>query len=422
MRTTVHLGVLFLLLALLVAPLTATAAPTQQEVVYIVQRGDTLIGIAARLGVTPEALAAANGIWNWNFIYVGQRLIVPGGAPESPSGIHVVQRGEILAQIAARYGVTVSAIVQANGLRNQNFIYVGQQLTIPGLVTPTPLPTVTPTATAAPTWTPTPTTAPTATRTAAPTVAPTATRTAAPTPTITSQPTSQPTAAPTATQTATAIPLTPTPTALSTLGPTSAPTAEASPSPAPTIAPPAEVTYHIVQVGDTLSGIAQRYGTSVAALMDANDLPNPNYIWVGQRLKVRQGSAPLPEPEPKPLPAPTGYKWIDINLSRQRLTAYVGQTPVMSTLISSGLPGTPTVIGHFTVQIKLGSQTMSGPGYWLPNVPYVMYFYGSYAIHGTYWHANFGWPMSHGCVNMSTPDAAWLFSWAPLGTPVEVHY
>ena len=54
---------------------------------------------------------------------------------------------------------------------------------------------------------------------------------------------------------------------------------------------------------------------------------------------------------------------------------------------------------------------MSGPGYYLTNVPYTMYFYRGYGLHGTYWHNNFGHPMSHGCVNLKTPDAKWLFDW-----------
>ena len=62
-----------------------------------------------------------------------------------------------------------------------------------------------------------------------------------------------------------------------------------------------------------------------------------------------------------------------------------------------------------------------GYDYYLEDVPYVMYFYGDYAIHGTYWHSNFGYPMSHGCVNTSPWDASWLFSWAPLGTTVNIH-
>jgi lipoprotein-anchoring transpeptidase ErfK/SrfK len=63
-----------------------------------------------------------------------------------------------------------------------------------------------------------------------------------------------------------------------------------------------------------------------------------------------------------------------------------------------------------------------GYDYYLEGVPYVMYFYRDYAIHGTYWHNNFGTPMSHGCVNVNTPDAGWLFNWAPVGTVVNVHH
>jgi len=90
--------------------------------------------------------------------------------------------------------------------------------------------------------------------------------------------------------------------------------------------------------------------------------------------------------------------------------------------VSTGLPGTPTVTGRYSIYQKAASQAMSGPGYYLPNVPWVMYFYRGYSFHGTYWHNNFGHPMSHGCVNMRTPDAKWLYDWAPIGTLVVVHY
>ena len=63
---------------------------------------------------------------------------------------------------------------------------------------------------------------------------------------------------------------------------------------------------------------------------------------------------------------------------------------------------------------------MSGPGYYLPDVPFIMYFYKGYGLHGTYWHNNFGQPMSHGCVNMPTPEAEWAYNWAGIGTPVIV--
>jgi lipoprotein-anchoring transpeptidase ErfK/SrfK len=83
-------------------------------------------------------------------------------------------------------------------------------------------------------------------------------------------------------------------------------------------------------------------------------------------------------------------------------------------------------VGTFHIYAKLRLQEMIGgvgiEHYDLPNVPYVMYFYGGDAIHGTYWHHNFGHPMSHGCVNAPTYAAAWLYNWASIGTMVRVHY
>ncbi len=116
-----------------------------------------------------------------------------------------------------------------------------------------------------------------------------------------------------------------------------------------------------------------------------------------------------------------GERWIDIDLSEQRLYAYEGDTVVASFVVSTGTAQYPTVTGQFRIYVKYVSTTMSGPGYYLPNVPYTMYFYRGYGIHGTYWHNNFGTPMSHGCVNMRTSDAAWLFDWASVGTLVVVH-
>jgi lipoprotein-anchoring transpeptidase ErfK/SrfK len=116
-----------------------------------------------------------------------------------------------------------------------------------------------------------------------------------------------------------------------------------------------------------------------------------------------------------------GERWIDIDLSQQRLYAYEGDTLIASFVVSTGTAQYPTVTGRFRIYVKYVSANMSGPGYYLPNVPYTMYFYQGYGIHGTYWHNNFGTPMSHGCVNMRTSDAAWLFEWASVGTPVVVH-
>jgi len=104
------------------------------------------------------------------------------------------------------------------------------------------------------------------------------------------------------------------------------------------------------------------------------------------------------------------------------VTAYEGNTPVRTFIVSTGVAAHPTVIGRFHIYIKLRYDRMVGPGYDLPNVPYVMYFYEGYSLHGTYWHHNFGTPMSHGCVNMYTPDAEWLYYWASVGTLVNTHW
>ncbi len=141
-------------------------------------------------------------------------------------------------------------------------------------------------------------------------------------------------------------------------------------------------------------------------------------------------NTPRPANTAKPLPTDTpidyadngGERWIDVNLSQQMLYAYEGDTIVNSFLVSTGVAQFPTVTGRYHIYIKLESTLMAGDGYYLPDVPYTMYFYKGYGIHGTYWHNNFGHPMSHGCVNMYTPDAEWMFYWASVGTLVNVHY
>jgi len=116
-------------------------------------------------------------------------------------------------------------------------------------------------------------------------------------------------------------------------------------------------------------------------------------------------------------PAYPGEKWIEVNVTTQQVTAWEGDVPVMNFLSSTGLPNTPTVLGEFNIYWKLTATPMSGPGYYLPDVPYTMYFYAGYALHGTYWHSNFGQPMSHGCVNLETGNAQQLFEWASPALP-----
>jgi lipoprotein-anchoring transpeptidase ErfK/SrfK len=146
-------------------------------------------------------------------------------------------------------------------------------------------------------------------------------------------------------------------------------------------------------------------------------------------------NTPTPSPTPTRTPRPAAShkysihpgeladegRWIDVDLGAQRVSAYEGSRRVRSFVVSTGTWRYPTVTGQYRIYVKLASTAMSGPGYYLPGVPYTMYFYQGYALHGTYWHSNFGTPMSHGCVNLRTPDAEWLFHFASVGTLVNVH-
>jgi len=128
--------------------------------------------------------------------------------------------------------------------------------------------------------------------------------------------------------------------------------------------------------------------------------------------------------QPPSRPGEVGFNenWIDINLTQQTLSAYTGNQLIRTFVVSTGTWLHPTLPGQFQVYVKYRYAPMSGPGYYLPDVPYVMYYDGDYGIHGTYWHDNFGTPMSHGCTNMRTEDAAWLYDFSVIGTWVNIHY
>jgi lipoprotein-anchoring transpeptidase ErfK/SrfK len=137
---------------------------------------------------------------------------------------------------------------------------------------------------------------------------------------------------------------------------------------------------------------------------------------------------PTDTPEPAdPLPAdmPEVGKhehWVDVDLTLQQAYAYEGTDLIRTFIVSTGTYLHPTVTGQYYVYARYESAPMWGPDYYLPGVPYIMYFYEGYALHGTYWHNNFGTPMSHGCVNMRTEDAEWVFYWSDYGMLVNVHY
>ncbi|QQE63576.1 hypothetical protein GFS31_02430 [Leptolyngbya sp. BL0902] len=116
----------------------------------------------------------------------------------------------------------------------------------------------------------------------------------------------------------------------------------------------------------------------------------------------------------------SNQRWLQVDLSSQRLYAWEGNTPVYAVIVSTGKPSTPTVRGVFAIQSMHRTARMRGADYDVPNVPWTMYFYRGYAIHGAYWHHNFGTPVSHGCVNVAVDHAEWFFNWSSIGTPVVV--
>ena len=171
--------------------------------------------------------------------------------------------------------------------------------------------------------------------------------------------------------------------------------------------------------------------------------------------KTRDGSfAPelslriLPPRDSLPSFATGDRKWIDISIRQQTLVAYVGTRPVYATLVSTGRGGmgtisaassvlstadereleaeSATVRGTFMIYQKEVSSTMDGDedrsdSFNLRDVPFVQYFHKGFALHGTYWHDDFGKARSHGCVNLSPRDAAWLFEWTDPSVPKDWH-
>lgn len=205
MRTRLLIAVLLVAVLALNAVTVQAEPPRSGPILHVVQWGETLIMIARYYGTTVESIVQANNLRDANYIYVGQRLVIPTGTSVPSKGVYyTVQPGDNLTLIAARFGTTVSAIVQANNLYNPSFIYAGQVLFIPGAVVE---------------------------------------------PVYTSG------------------------------------------------------VYYTVRPGDTLYGIAYRFGANYWDIIQANNITNPSFIYVGQRLFIPGAVAPTPTPTPTPAPA-----------------------------------------------------------------------------------------------------------------------
>jgi LysM repeat protein len=359
------LALFWLLILILLAPVATFAqenAPGTQT--YTVQRGDNLFRIALRFGISTSSLAEANGITDPARIFAGQELTIPGFVTEGEAVENPLVAGNPIT-VTILPGETLRQIAERHGMTLEQIMQINQ-ITNPDLIIRGQQLTV---------W-----------------------ETSA---------SSAPVEVPEAT--------------VSVDAPIEAVAAPAEPAAQP------ETTTYVVQRGDQLSRIAQRFGVPWSTIAGMNGIANPNQIFAGQELTIPVIDSNTGQPSSNaagqvPAPTITTGKQIVVDLSDQMTYAFDNGQLVRSVLSSTGLPATPTVLGDYRVYVKYNAQTMSGPGYYLPDVPYVMYFYQGYALHGTYWHNNFGNPMSHGCVNLPTPEAEWFYNFAEVGTPVHVQW
>ena len=382
---------------------------------YTVRAGDTLGDLARHFGITWPAILRANDIIYPYHIYIGQHLWIPStgsaalnvadvepapvpdppaetidaatiespaetsepepaetsepapaGPPPGDYFEHTIQYGETLGILAIHYGLTVQDLLAANSIDDANHIESGQTLWIPESAKrqdPPPPPQLPETA-------------------------------------------QQPQQSQPAQQPATEVPREP-------------------------IAAGDRDVY-VVQAGDSLSMIGVKLATDWEVMAVINGIVDTNNLHAGVTLLVpnsddliEYGSRFAPA-RPPDVPDPgarvgVGREFVVV-LNTQMAYAYEDGVLKKAALVSTGLPATPTVQGDFKIYRKVRRQRMSGPGYSLDNVEWVMYFYQGYAFHGTWWHTNFGQPQSKGCVNMTNADAKWFYDFASLGTPVHVQY
>jgi len=380
----------------------------QASVSHTVQPGENLFRIALYYGTTVEAIQAANSLASVH-IYVGQQLVIAGATntvpPEAPltppppqtegdepapvplatvgeieARTYVVQGGETLTAIAARFGMAIWELRHLNGLLATNAVVTGRELILVEAADeePVPPPEDAPT--------PPPQTEVTPPQTGTPEPVPTATHTPVP-------------------PEATAVP---------------EPTA--TPEPAATEEAPSTVpeTY-TVQRGDNLTQISARFGMTVQEISRLNGIANPSQIYVGQVLRLT-GTAP----------APTGAgKLIVVDLSDQHMWAYEGDQVVYSFVVSTGAAPSYTAAGEFRIQSKIPNAYGSAWDLWMPWWMGI-YWAGSTenGIHAlpilsngqVLWAGYLGTPISYGCVVLGTYEAELLYNWATIGTPVSIRY
>jgi len=184
---------------------------------------------------------------------------------------------------------------------------------------------------------------------------------------------------------------------------------------------------------DIAAPVVDEEGTSVGTAFKYARFPVLEETVRGEEAYVRTAHGFIPRKAVRiarelalPSRVPAGSQWVHVDLEEQVLVAYEGETPKRATLVSSGKAGYEPPLGVFQIGKKYITKTMSGEddvdgSYEVEEVPWIMYYWGSLALHGAYWHDGFGMPRSHGCTNLPPVDAQWLFRWAKPELPKGWH-
>ena len=171
------------------------------------------------------------------------------------------------------------------------------------------------------------------------------------------------------------------------------------------------------------SGITH-YRFEVVQIYSTQDADNLTWVLIGPGEWVDARQISRVDADITPPTGVTGNRWIEVNLFEQTVTVYDNNRLIFATIASTGIDRFWTRPGLFQIYKKLETETMSNSipddFYYLEDVPWTMYFDQERALHGAYWHNKYGYPQSHGCVNLSIGDARWLYDWANVGDTVYV--
>lgn len=163
----------------------------------------------------------------------------------------------------------------------------------------------------------------------------------------------------------------------------------------------------------------------IVQVYDTQTVQGTDWNMIGPNQWVEARKVAVVKPNVTPPKGITTGRWIEVDLAEQVLAVYDNHQLVFATVIASGLEPFYTRPGLFQIYQKKETETMRNNDptdyYYLDNVPWTMYFDRARALHGAYWRTRFGYPQSHGCVNLSVGDAHWLFQWATEGDWVYVH-